>query len=254
MPELLNRNEVRCTLIYDIECIPIFETFEELEEENPQLAEGWHAEATNIRKNRKTMESGNMTDGELFEEYGGLYPEYAQVVAISAGVFDITEDETKFYIRNHAHHNEKQLLTDFSIFLDKVSQKKKGFVMGGYNIKIYDNAMLAKRMVFNGLPIHKKLYHVNKKPWEINDVDLAEKWQLGKFDKLVKFDIMCGALGIDSPKGNMDGSDVADVYYLKENGLEMISDYCHADTVATAEMFLKLSGLDKNAKMEVIEF
>lgn len=254
MPDLLNTNEVKCTLIYDIECVPVTETFEELQDKNSQLAEGWHSEAVNIRKNRKTLDSDNMTDGELYEEYGGLYPEYAKVVAISAGVFDINEEENKFYIRNHAHHNEKQLLTDFSIFLDKVEQKKQGYVMGGYNIKIYDNPMLAKRMVFNGLPIHKKLYHVNKKPWEINDVDLAEKWQLGKFDKLVKFDIMCGALDIDSPKGKMDGSEVANVYYLKENGLNIISDYCHSDTVATAEMFLKLSGLYEDRSMEVIEF
>lgn len=254
MPSLLNANEVKCTLIYDIECVPIVETFEELQEHNPQLAEGWHAEALNIRKNRKTLESDNMTDGELFEEYGGLYPEYAKVIAISAGVIDIGEEETKFYIRNYSNHDEEQLLRNFWLFLDKVEEKKQGFVMGGYNIKIYDNPMLAKRMVINGMGIHKKLYHVNKKPWEINDVDLAEKWQLGKFDKLVKFDIMCGALDIESPKGNMDGSDVAEFYYNEENGLEMISEYCYSDTVATAEMFLKLSGLYEGRGMEVVEF
>ena len=46
-------------------------------------------------------------------------------------------------------------------------------------------------------------------------------------------------LGVPSPKEDIDGSMVRDVYY-EENDLERIVHYCERDVVTVARVFLRL--------------
>ena len=46
-------------------------------------------------------------------------------------------------------------------------------------------------------------------------------------------------LGIPSPKEDIDGSMVREVYY-KENDLARIVDYCERDVITVAQIFLRL--------------
>jgi hypothetical protein len=49
---------------------------------------------------------------------------------------------------------------------------------------------------------------------------------------------MCKVLGIPSPKGDIDGSQVGHVFYVdKENRSHT---YCEKDTIAVAQIFLRL--------------
>ena len=48
-------------------------------------------------------------------------------------------------------------------------------------------------------------------------------------------------LGIPTPKDDISGADVARVYY-EEKDLERIAAYCKKDVVATAQLFLRLTG------------
>ena len=50
---------------------------------------------------------------------------------------------------------------------------------------------------------------------------------------------MAHVLGIPSPKEDIDGSQVRDVYY-EENDLERIIEYCERDTVTVAQIFRRL--------------
>jgi hypothetical protein len=50
---------------------------------------------------------------------------------------------------------------------------------------------------------------------------------------------MANILGIPSPKEDIDGSMVRDVYY-KENDLERIIHYCERDVITVAQVFLRL--------------
>lgn len=50
---------------------------------------------------------------------------------------------------------------------------------------------------------------------------------------------MAHMLGIPSPKEDMDGSMVRDVYY-KEKDLDRIIAYCELDVVTLAQVFLRL--------------
>ena len=50
---------------------------------------------------------------------------------------------------------------------------------------------------------------------------------------------MTHVLKIPSPKDDIDGSQVCEVYY-QENDLERIVVYCEKDTVAVAQLLLRL--------------
>ncbi len=48
-------------------------------------------------------------------------------------------------------------------------------------------------------------------------------------------------LGIPSPKDDIDGSEVYSVYY-KNKDIDRIIVYCEKDTIAVAQIFLRLRG------------
>ena len=50
---------------------------------------------------------------------------------------------------------------------------------------------------------------------------------------------MANILGIPSPKEDIDGSMVRDVYY-EEKDLERIIHYCERDVITVAQVFLRL--------------
>ena len=59
---------------------------------------------------------------------------------------------------------------------------------------------------------------------------------------------MAHILGIPSPKEDIDGSMVRDVYY-KDKAIDRIITYCELDVVTTAQVFLRLRNeptLEKN--------
>jgi hypothetical protein len=52
---------------------------------------------------------------------------------------------------------------------------------------------------------------------------------------------LTNVLGIPSPKDDIDGSEVYHVYY-EENEIDRIITYCEKDTIAVAQIFLRLRG------------
>jgi hypothetical protein len=52
---------------------------------------------------------------------------------------------------------------------------------------------------------------------------------------------LTNVLGIPSPKDDIDGSEVYRVYY-EENNIDRIINYCEKDTIAVAQIFLRLRG------------
>jgi len=58
-------------------------------------------------------------------------------------------------------------------------------------------------------------------------------------------------LGIPSPKDDIDGSEVYSVYYNEKN-IDRIITYCEKDTIAVAQIFLRLRGDDLLIEDEII--
>lgn len=63
--------------------------------------------------------------------------------------------------------------------------------------------------------------------------------------------MLTAILGIPSPKDDIDGSEVASVYY-KEKNLERIVTYCEKDTVAVAQLLLRFNNEDLLEEFQIV--
>jgi predicted PolB exonuclease-like 3'-5' exonuclease len=98
-------------------------------------------------------------------------------------------------------------------------------------------------MLINGLKLPSILNIAGKKPWEISFIDTLELWKFGDYKNYTALKLLTAVFGIPTPKDDIDGSQVAEVYY-KEKNVSRIALYCQKDVVATAQVFLRLNGME----------
>jgi hypothetical protein len=82
----------------------------------------------------------------------------------------------------------------------------------------------------------------NKKPWENPMLDTLQFWKFGEYKNFTSVDLLSTILDIDSPKDDIDGSEVAAVYW-KENDLDRIVRYCTKDVVTVAQILMRLNAM-----------
>ena len=70
-------------------------------------------------------------------------------------------------------------------------------------------------------------------------MDTLDYWKFGDYKNYTSLRLLTAVFGIPSPKDDIDGSQVAEVYY-KEKNIERIALYCQKDVVATAQVFLRM--------------
>ena len=66
-------------------------------------------------------------------------------------------------------------------------------------------------------------------------------WKFGDFKHFTSLKLLAKIFGIPSPKDDIDGSQVRDVYY-NEADLDRIIQYCEKDTITVAQLILKMRG------------
>ena len=94
-------------------------------------------------------------------------------------------------------------------------------------------------MIIHKIDIPFKLNLFGKKPWEVPHLDTLELWKFGDYKTYTSLKLMTHVLGIPSPKNDIDGSEVCNVYY-KEKNIDRIISYCEKDTIAVAQIILRL--------------
>lgn len=109
-----------------------------------------------------------------------------------------------------------------------------------HNGKEFDFPFLARRMLKHQLALPTLLRLMGKKPWEVPHLDTLELWKFGDYKHYTSLKLLAHFFDIPSPKGDMDGSDVAHVYYEK-NDLPRIVRYCEKDVVTLTQVYLKLT-------------
>ena len=77
-------------------------------------------------------------------------------------------------------------------------------------------------------------------PWEVPHLDTMELWKFGNFKHYTSLKLLTHTLNITSPKTDIDGSQVAQVYY-RDNNLERIVRYCEQDVLAVAQVILRFA-------------
>jgi uncharacterized protein YprB with RNaseH-like and TPR domain len=111
--------------------------------------------------------------------------------------------------------------------------------MCGHNVKEFDFPFIARRMLIHGIKIPDKLNLMGKKPWEVLHLDTLELWKFGDYKHFTSLKLLTKVLGVPSPKDDIDGSEVAKVFY-KDKDIDRIATYCEKDVIAVAQIILKL--------------
>jgi hypothetical protein len=106
-------------------------------------------------------------------------------------------------------------------------------------------------MIINGIALPNKLNLFGKKPWEVPHLDTLELWKFGDYKHFTSLKLLTKVLGIPSPKDDIDGSEVARVFYI-ENDIDRIITYCEKDVIAVAQIFLRLRREDLLVDEEII--
>lgn len=213
-------------LFLDIETVPEKPSFDELAEEKQQL---WEQKSKYQRKEEFTADE--------FYDRAGIWAEFGKIICISVGYFTFKGDLRAFRVTTF-HGEETQLLNAFKNLLNTHFNQAK-HLLCAHNGKEFDFPYIARRMLIHGIKLPYKLDLFGKKPWEVPHLDTMELWKFGDYKHFTSLKLMANVLGIPSPKEDMDGSMVRDVYY-EENGLDRIITYCELDVVTTAQVFLRL--------------
>lgn len=213
-------------LFLDIETVPQHPNFTDLDETAQLL---WEQKTQYQRKDEYTPEE--------FYERAGIWAEFGKIVCISVGYFVHKGEQRNFRVTSF-HGEEIEILKQFKQLLqDHFSQTKH--ILCAHNGKEFDFPYIARRMVINGINLPYKLDLFGKKPWEVPHLDTMELWKFGDYKHYTSLKLLAYVLGIPSPKEDMDGSMVKDVFY-KEKDIDRIINYCELDVVTTAQVFLRL--------------
>jgi 3'-5' exonuclease len=217
-------------LFLDIETVPQHESFANVPEEWKKL---WAKKAELIIRDREK------DTPESIYHRAGIYSEFGRIICVSCGIISSTGTGKKLILKSFFGEDEKAVLTEFCDMLDRWSADGNRYLCA-HNGKDFDFPYLCRRLIINGMPLPGLLNLAGKKPWEIPHLDTMEMWKFGDYKHFTSLDLLAQVLGIPTPKDDMDGSMVHEVYW-KEKDLSKIVHYCQKDVITAAQIFLRLN-------------
>jgi len=237
MLELVNLENI---LFIDIETVPMCADFDQLPDIYKKL---WTRKAEFLPKKPED------TPATIYSR-AGIYAEFGKIICISVGAMKTINSKKSFKIKSFFGDDEKKLLEDFVKLLNTQFSKKENLLCG-HNIKEFDIPYLSRRMIINGVKLPVMLDLAGKKPWEVGHLDTLELWKFGDYKNFTSLELLATIFGIPTPKDDIDGSDVARVYYI-EKDLKRIVTYCQKDVLTVAQLMLKYQGKQLIKESDVI--
>lgn len=210
-------------LFIDIETVPQNEYWKNVPE---PLQELWDKKTLKQRKEEYTAE-------EYYYERAGILAEFGKIVCISCGI--IIHNKIRI---NSLLGEEKDILTQFKEIIES-DYYKEGLLLCAHNGKEFDYPYIARRMLINQIRLPYALQFYGKKPWEVPHLDTMDLWKFGDYKHFTSLDLLAQILQIPSPKQEMSGADVQNVYY-KEKNINKIKSYCEGDVQSLINIFRKL--------------
>jgi len=235
---MIKRLKLEHILFLDIETVPQFADYDSLDKPTKLL---WEAKTKYQRKE-------NFTPKEFYDR-AGIWAEFGKIICISVGYFKQKEDPINFRVTSF-YGEEGDILKDFKALLE-THFNKSNHLLCAHNGKEFDFPYIARRMVILGIDLPEKLNLFGKKPWEVPHLDTLELWKFGDYKTFTSLSLMAHVLGIQSPKDDISGEQVRDVFY-KEKDIDRIVAYCEKDTVTVAQIILKLRNQNLLSASEVL--
>lgn len=234
---MLSKLNLEHIVFLDIETVPEVQNFTDLSADKQEL---WTQKSQYQRKDEFTAEE--------FYPRAGIWAEFGKIICISVGYFASREDARAFRITTFSG-DEISILKQFKTLLETHFNNSK-HLLCAHNGKEFDFPYIARRMLIHHIKLPSKLNLFGKKPWEVPHLDTLELWKFGDYKHYTSLKLMTNVLGIPSPKDDIDGSEVYRVFY-EDNDIERIISYCEKDTLAVAQILLRLRGDDLLNKNEI---
>jgi DNA polymerase elongation subunit (family B) len=229
---MLDHIKIEDVLFLDIETVPQYPDFHQLDERTQNL---WEHKSAAFCKDAQTPES-------VYEK-AGIYAEFGKIICISSGFAYYRPDgQMAFRLKSCYGDDECKLLNDFSDIIKRFGMQHFNMLLCAHNGKEFDFPYIARRMLINGLILPSALEVAGKKPWETPFIDTMELWRFGDYKNYTSLNLLTNVFNIPSPKDDIDGSQVAGVYW-QDKDLPRIVRYCEKDVLAIAQLMLRYKGL-----------
>ena len=224
-------------IIIDIETAAEHPSFEKMDNTWQQLWE---------EKVIRNIPEG-MTAPEFYPLRAGVMAEFSKIICISIGYFN-KEINLRMRVKSFYGHDEKKILTDFITTLNKIESLNSKWCFAGHNIKEFDIPFICRRLLVNNISLPRYLDFQNMKPWETNIVDTFQYWRFGDYKHYTSLKLLAAAMGIPSPKDDIDGSMVGDLYWTgteeeRLSALKRIAVYCQKDVITTGNIILRFKNI-----------
>lgn len=214
-------------LFLDIETVAQQENYHELDDRWKQL---WDKKAHFISRGEKS--------GEEIYDQASIYAEFGKIICISVAFVVGKEPDLKLRVKSFIGKDEKKILEDFSELLLGNFNTDQHYLCA-HNGKEFDFPYLGRRLLANKMKLPNLLQLAGKKPWEVRHLDTMQLWKFGDYKSYTSLDLMAAVFDIPTPKDDIDGSKIFDVYY-KDNDLERIKRYCQKDVTTLANLYLRI--------------
>jgi len=216
-------------LFLDIETVPQFPVFTEASESVQYL---WGEKAKFLARTEDDIP-------ESLYERAGIYAEFGKIVCISVGLVNTKSSPRKVRLKSFFGDNEKELLLAFAELLHQ-HYSADYHLLCAHNGKEFDFPYIARRMLINQVSIPRILDTAGKKPWEVKHLDTMQMWKFGDYKHFTSLKLLAHVFGIPSPKDDIDGSQVAGVYW-NEGDIDRIVTYCEKDVITLIQVYLAMT-------------
>jgi len=184
----------------------------------------------------------DITPEEYYPKRAAILAEFAKVICISTGYFKKENNQWQLRIKSFYSEHEKDVLENFTKMLKQLHSKNSKWIFTGHNIKEFDIPFLSRRMLVNNIAIPSYIDFQNIKPWDTRVIDTLHLWRFGDYKHYTSLKLLAATLGVPSPKDDIDGSKVGEVFWEEKN-LERIAIYCQKDVATVANVLLRFKGL-----------
>ena len=229
-------------LFLDIETVSQYRSFEDVPDEWKEL---WRHKAESLLRDKQPA-----TPEEIYGR-SAIYAEFGKIICISCGIVSGPPADRKLSLKSFSGDDEKTLLGGFADLLRKWAPDHSKYLCA-HNGKDFDFPYLCRRMVIHGVTIPAVLNISGKKPWEVQHIDTMDLWKFGEYKSFVSLNLLARTLGIPTPKDDINGSQVGEVYW-SQGDLPRIVTYCQKDVITVAQVYLRMHG-ESLIREENIEF
>lgn len=237
----LHYTDLSRILFIDIETVPESANFEDIDDKKQFL---WRKKVKSSNWYKNNYEDESESIAQSFCDKAGIYAEFSKVICISLGYFVMKGNDIGFLkVKSFYSNKESDVLLSISNVLSEHYNNPDNDHLCGHNIKEFDVPFLCRRLLINRLPLPKLIDVAGAKPWQTAQlIDTLQLWKFGDYKNYTSLDLIASALGLPSPKTEMNGSEVRDEYY-ENHDLDKIVRYCEQDVFTTARVFLALNAL-----------